>query len=180
MPAPNAIGTDKAMESRELDQQGMEAKLRLAPLRGVKLYSILSGIMIATFLISLDVSVIATVIPSISSQFHTTTDIGRYGAVYPLTMCSLQPLTGKLSTIFSLRWSYLVSFGIFLLGSLLCGVANSSTMFIVSRAVAGAGGAGVVSGGLSIIAIVTPIEHRALLTGLVTSLSTPLVPLLHR
>ncbi|KJK62021.1 Major Facilitator Superfamily protein [Aspergillus parasiticus SU-1] len=139
-------------------------------LRGIKLYSILSGVMIATFLISLDVSIIATAIPSITSQFHSTTDIGWYGAVYPLTMCSLQPLSGKLITIFSLRWSYLSFFLVFLLGSLLCGVATSSSMFIIGRAVAGTGGAGVVSSGLAVIAMVTPIEQCPLFTGLVTSL----------
>lgn len=160
-------------------------------LEGIKLYGISVGLMIATFLISLDVSVIATVriystsqetiprtnlyhpnkaIPSITSQFHATTDIGWYGATYPLTMCSLQPISGKISTIFSLRWSYLAFFSIFLLGSLLCGIATSSQMFIIGRAVAGIGGSGVVSGGLSVIAIVTPARQRPLFTGLITSL----------
>lgn len=85
-------------------------------------------------------------------------------------MCALQPLSGKLSTIFSIRWTYLVFFGVFLLGSLLCGAANSSTMFIVGRAVAGIGGAGVVSGGLSVIALVTPTAQRPLFSGLILSL----------
>ncbi|KUL90987.1 hypothetical protein ZTR_00844 [Talaromyces verruculosus] len=142
----------------------------LQHLEGIKLYGILMGLMIATFFISLDVSVIATAIPSITSQFHATTDIGWYGATYPLTMCSLQPLSGKISTIFSLRWSYLAFFAIFLLGSLLCGIATSSQMFIIGRAVAGVGGSGVVSGGLSVIAIVTPARQRPLFTGLITSL----------
>lgn len=151
------------------------------------LYSVLSGLMIATTLISLDSSIIATVslpcptqnrfsfsplqaIPAITSQFNTATDIGWYGAAYPLTMCALQPLGGKLSTIFSLRWTYLVFFGVFLLGSLLCGSANSSTMFIVGRAVAGIGGSGVVPCGLSVIALVTPTAQRPLFTGLIMSL----------
>lgn len=43
-------------------------------------------------------------------------------------------------------------------------------MFIVGRAVAGIGGSGVVSGGLSVIAIVTPARQRPLFTGLMTSL----------
>ncbi|KAB8243580.1 major facilitator superfamily domain-containing protein [Aspergillus flavus] len=158
------------IESKNADTKGKMENTDTTYLRGIKLYSILSGVMIATFLISLDVSIIATAIPSITSQFHSTTDIGWYGAVYPLTMCSLQPLSGKLITIFSLRWSYLSFFLVFLLGSLLCGVATSSSMFIIGRAVAGAGGAGVVSSGLAIIAIVTPIEQRPLFTGLVTSL----------
>nr|AIJ02309.1 MFS transporter [Talaromyces funiculosus] len=139
-------------------------------LEGAKLYGILVGLTIATFLISLDVSVIATATPSITSQFHATTDIGWYGATYHLTMCSLQPLSGKISTTFSLRRSYLAFFAIFLLGSLLCGAATSSQMFIVGRAVAGIGGSGVVCGGLSVIAIVTPARQRPLFTGLMTSL----------
>ncbi|KAL3459219.1 major facilitator superfamily domain-containing protein [Aspergillus heterothallicus] len=114
--------------------------------------------MLATFLISLDVSIISTAIPAITSAFHATGDLG-----------CLQPLAGKISTIFSLRGAYLSFFFIFLLGSLLCGVANSSTMFIVGRAIAGIGGSGVVSGGLSVIACVTPIEQRPLFTGLIVS-----------
>lgn len=43
-------------------------------------------------------------------------------------------------------------------------------MFIVGRAVAGIGGAGVVSGGLSVIALVTPTAQRPLFSGLILSL----------
>jgi MFS family permease len=60
-------------------------------------------------------------------------------------------------------------------------VANSSTLFIVGRAVAGAGGSGVVSGGLSIIASVTTREQRPMFTGLITSLyalGTVIAPLI--
>ncbi|KAL2869452.1 MDR family MFS transporter [Aspergillus lucknowensis] len=136
-------------------------------LTDIKLYIILFGVAIATFLISLDTSITATAIPAITSGFHTSSDIGWYGAAYPLTMCTLQPFAGKVATIFSLRASYLLFFGIFLLGSLLCGVANSSIMFIIGRAIAGIGGSGVVSGGLLVIALVTQAEDRPLFTGLI-------------
>lgn len=43
-------------------------------------------------------------------------------------------------------------------------------MFIAGRAIAGIGGAGIVSGSLSVIALVTPTAQRPLFTGLVTSL----------
>lgn len=55
----------------------------------------------------------------------------------------------------------MVFFGIFELGSLLCGVATSSKMLIVGRAVAGLGTAGVFSGGLTIIAGTVAPEKRA-------------------
>lgn len=43
-------------------------------------------------------------------------------------------------------------------------------MFILGRAVAGAGGAGIFSGSLSILAIVVPLSKRALYTGALSSL----------
>ncbi|KAH1734652.1 hypothetical protein KXW91_002725 [Aspergillus fumigatus] len=147
-----------------------DAMSRAQPVGSVKLYSVLAGIMIATFLISLDVSIIATAIAAISTHFHATTDIGWCGATYPLTMCALQPISGKLSSLLSLRWTCLAFYCVFLLGSLICGVANSSKMCIIGRAVAGAGGSGVVSGGLSVIALITTPQQRPLFTGLVTSL----------
>jgi MFS family permease len=50
---------------------------------------------------------------------------------------------------------------VFELGSLLCAVATSSKMLIVGRAVAGAGGSGIVSGIMTILAHVIPLEKRA-------------------
>jgi MFS family permease len=57
-----------------------------------------------------------------------------------------------------------------MLGSLLCGVAISSNMFIIGRAVAGAGASGIFSGCLSIIAVVIPLSKRALYNGILGSL----------
>lgn len=47
-----------------------DAMFRAQPVGSVKLYSILAGIMIATFLISLDVSIIATVSSLKFSRFY--------------------------------------------------------------------------------------------------------------
>lgn len=54
----------------------------------------------------------------------------------------------------------MVFLALFELGSLLCGVATSSKMFIVGRAVAGMGGSGIVNGGLTMIAKCIPMEKR--------------------
>jgi MFS family permease len=52
-------------------------------------------------------------------------------------------------------------FGIFEIGSLLCGVATSSTMLIVGRAVAGMGAAGLMNGAMTIVAGSVPLHKRA-------------------
>jgi MFS family permease len=65
----------------------------------------------------------------------------------------------------------MIFLGIFELGSLLCGVANSSKMFIIGRAVAGIGGSGLMNGGLSILSACAPIEKRASKWTLVTGIT---------
>jgi MFS family permease len=91
------------------------------------------------------------------------------------TSATLQPLSGKLYTHFSnkvrdatlprkfnrsnpFQYTYLGFTILFELGSLICGVAPSSAVFIVGRAVAGLGAAGIFNGGLTIISTVVPLE----------------------
>lgn len=69
-----------------------------------------------------------------------------------------------------MKWSFLVFFGIFELGSLLCGVAASSKMLIVGRAIAGIGGAGIINGAIMIISSCVPLEKRP---GMKLSCTTP-------
>ena len=60
----------------------------------------------------------------------------------------------------SLQWTYLVCFAVFELGSLLCGLASSSMMLIVGRAIAGLGASGLQNGALTIIAGSVPMARR--------------------
>ena len=77
----------------------------------------------------------------------------------------MQLLSGKLYSKFSTKWTYLGLFGIFELGSLLCGVATSSKMLIVGRAVAGMGGAGLVNGAMTIIGTTVPRHKQPAIIG---------------
>ncbi|KAH8821929.1 major facilitator superfamily domain-containing protein, partial [Xylogone sp. PMI_703] len=118
---------------------------------GFKLYAIFVGICFGAFMMSLDIFVIATAIPYITSDFEDTSQLSWYPAAYSLTTCAMTPLAGKLSTIFPLRWIYKISFAIFMVGSAICGFAPNSNIFIIGRAVAGTGASGVASGGLVIV-----------------------------
>jgi MFS family permease len=73
-------------------------------------------------------------------------NITRSDSCRVLQMCSFQLLYGKLYSFFSLKYCFLVALGIFEVGSLICGVAPSSVAFIIGRAVAGVGCAGLFSG----------------------------------
>jgi MFS family permease len=69
-----------------------------------------------------------------------------------------------------LKWTFLTFFLIFELGSVLSGAATSSPFLIVGRAIAGVGAAGLMSGTLSIVAVVVSMRLRALYTGILSAM----------
>ncbi|TQW00433.1 hypothetical protein V2A60_001515 [Cordyceps javanica] len=135
-------------------------------IHGWKLFSVMLAITLACFLYLLDVSILVTAIPKITSDFHSLTDIGWYGATYNLASAALQPLSGKFYTYFHAKWTFLAFFLVFELGNLLCGVATSSTMIIVGRTVAGAGASGLTNGSFAIVTACAPMEKRPQLMGI--------------
>lgn len=58
------------------------------------------------------------------------------------------------------QWAFLSFFALFEIGSLLCATAVDSNMFICGRAVAGAGGAGIILGAFSIVSYLIPLHQR--------------------
>lgn len=97
--------------------------------------------------------------------------MGWYASVYQLGTAALQPLTGKVYSKFSAKAVFLAFFGIFEVGSLVCGAATSSAMLVAGRAVAGAGSAGLMNGALVIVASAVPLERLPSLTGVMMGLS---------
>ncbi|CAK1356086.1 unnamed protein product [Cercospora beticola] len=129
---------------------------------GTPLILLVIGLLLATFVVALDNTIIATAIPRITTIFDSLNDVGWYGSSYLLTTTSLQPSFGKIYTYFNVKWTYLIALLIFELGSILCAAATSSTMLIVGRAVAGAGAAALFSGAMTIIGYSVPLRKRAL------------------
>jgi Major Facilitator Superfamily len=128
------------------------------------------GLCLATFVVALDNTIIATAIPKITTVFDSLNDVGWYGSSYLLTTTSLQPSFGKIYTYFNVKWTYILALTIFELGSVLCAAAQSSTMLIVGRAVAGAGAAALFSGGMTIIGYSVPLRRRPIYIGLLSSM----------
>lgn len=109
----------------------------------------------------------APALGAITAEFLSVKDIGWYGSSYLLTTTALQPLFGKLYNIFSVKYVFLAAVFIFEVGSLVCALAPSSTAFIIGRAVAGMGCAGLFSGAIVILAYTLPLKRRPLAFGLI-------------
>ncbi|GAP82372.2 putative efflux pump [Rosellinia necatrix] len=127
---------------------------------GIKLASVVASVALACFLLLLDTMVVSTAIPRITDAFNSLPDVGWYASAYLFGSAAPQPLTGKVYTHFNTKWSFLTFFGIFELGSILCGAAVSSDMLIIGRAVAGVGASGIINGAITIISACAPFEKR--------------------
>ncbi|KAK6848915.1 efflux pump aflT [Apiospora arundinis] len=133
---------------------------------GVRLALILLSIFVSMFLVALDRLIISTAIPQITDDFHSLPDVGWYGSAYLLTTCSFQLMFGKLYTFFSVKNTFLATVVLFEIGSAICGAAPSSVVFIIGRAIAGVGAAGIFSGVIIIIVYAVPLHKRPLYQGL--------------
>ena len=138
---------------------------------GIKLLTIMIAVTIACFLMLLDVSIVSTAIPYITNEFHSLDDVGWYGSAYQLASAALQPLTGRVYTYFNLKWTFISFFTLFEVGSLICGVATSSNMLIVGRAIAGMGSSGLQNGGFTIVAACVPMPKRPALIGILLGIA---------
>lgn len=128
------------------------------------------GLCLATFVVALDNTIIATAIPKITTVFDSLNDVGWYGSSYLLTTTSLQPSFGKIYTYFNIKLTYIFALALFEVGSIICAAATSSVMLIVGRAVAGAGAAALFSGGMTIIAYSVPLRKRPIYIGMLSSM----------
>ncbi|KAI4124378.1 MAG: hypothetical protein LQ347_005765 [Umbilicaria vellea] len=136
---------------------------------GWRLWIIIISLLFGTLLIAIDNTIIGTVIPKISTIFKALENVGWYGSAYLLTVTALQPTFGVLYKYFDVKLTYLASIIVFEAGSILCAAAPNSTSFILGRAIAGCGSAGILQGALAIIGIVVPLPKRPLYFGIVLS-----------
>ena len=157
------IVMEKAAESAVTNDVTEDNYLPIGP----KLTLITISLMLAVFCVALDNTIIAVAIPRITDQFHNLNDVGWYASSYLLTTCSFQLLFGKFYAIYNVKWVLLVALFIFEVGSLVCGVAPTSTTLIVGRAVAGLGSAGIFTGALVTIAHTVRLESRPAFLGLI-------------
>jgi len=81
-----------------------------------------------------------------------------------LTCAIFNPLFGSIYKFYDTKWTFMFSVFVFEAGSALCGAAPSSASFIVGRAVAGIGAAGISCGAIMIVVELVPLHKRPVFT----------------
>jgi len=112
---------------------------------------------------------LATAIPTIATEFNSLNEVGWYGSSYFLTQMAFQPAFGQMFTYSSVKVVYMAAVVIFEIGSIICASAKTSANLIIGRLIAGAGGAGLYVGTLTIVGRAIPMRKRPIYLALITS-----------
>ncbi|NEK59706.1 MFS transporter [Geodermatophilus sabuli] len=126
-----------------------------------QIVTILVGLMVAMFLAALDQTVVATAIRTIADDLQGYDLQAWATTAFLITSTIATPLYGKLSDIYGRRPFYLFAIAVFVVGSVLCGLADSMYQLAAFRAVQGIGAGGLMSMALAIIGDIVPPRERS-------------------
>jgi EmrB/QacA subfamily drug resistance transporter len=104
--------------------------------------NIYAGLVIMIGLAALDQSIVATALPRIVSELGGMAHLSWVVTAYVLASTATMPLYGKLSDQYGRKLLLYAAIIIFLIGSMLCGLAQNMTELIIFRAIQGLGAGG--------------------------------------
>lgn len=128
-----------------------------------------AGVMLVVFLFAIDATIVSSAMPTVVAKLG---DLDLYSwvfSIYMLASALATPIFGKLSDLFSRRRLILFAIGLFMLGSVLCGLAQSMLQLIVFRGLQGIGGGAIYSLSFILVGVVFPPHKRAAMQGLIAS-----------
>ncbi len=151
-----------------------------AALKG-ELHVVLIGLMLVMGLAAMDQNIVNTALPRITADLGGMAHLSWVVTAFLLTSTIATPLYGKLSDMYGRRRLLVISIGIFLLTSMLCGLSQSMLQLVAFRALQGLGAGGLMTLSQTIIGdLVAPRErgrYQGLFTGVfaVSSVAGPVI-----
>ncbi|MGQ9548161.1 MAG: MDR family MFS transporter [Roseiflexus sp.] len=127
---------------------------------------IITGLLLSLFLTSMESTVVSTGMPTIVGQLGGLESYSWVFTAFMLASTTTVPLYGKLSDLFGRRPVFTAAMTIFLVGSMLCGLAATMPQLIAFRAIQGIGAGGLLPLVFIIIGDLFSLEQRARLQGL--------------
>jgi EmrB/QacA subfamily drug resistance transporter len=130
---------------------------------------VLIALMASTSLVALDATILATAVPSIVRDLGGFSQFPWLFSAYLLATAVAVPIYGKVADMVGRKPVILLGIGLFLVGSVLCGVAWSLPTLIAARAVQGLGAGAVQPIALTMVGDLYSIEERARVQGYLAS-----------
>lgn len=122
---------------------------------------IMMAILIATFMTSVETTIITTALPTIVSQLNGISLQSWVFATYLLLTAVTTPIYGKFADRIGRKPVFLTGLIIFTIGSFLCGVSNNMTILIIFRALQGIGAGAIMPITFTMIADLFDYQERS-------------------
>lgn len=130
-----------------------------------EILTVFSGLMAGMLLAALDQTIVSTALPTIVGELGGLDHLSWVVTAYLLTTTVSTPLYGKLSDLYGRKLMFQAAIVIFLIGSVLCGVAQNLGQLIAFRGIQGVGGGGLMAMAFAIIGDVVSPRERGRYTG---------------
>ncbi|GAA4179900.1 MDR family MFS transporter [Gryllotalpicola koreensis] len=125
--------------------------------------------MLATGLVALDSTIIATASTSIAKDLGHFQQLPWLFSVYLLAQAVVVPIYGRLADVLGRKNTLLFGVALFVLGSILCGAAWSMPVLIGARVIQGLGAGAVMPVSMTITADLYTLQERAKVQGYLAS-----------
>ncbi len=113
----------------------------------------LGAVCVGLFMLLLDVTIVNVALPDIQHSLHASfSNLQWVVSAYALSLAALLLTAGSLADLFGRRLLFAIGLGVFTVASLACGLAATSLVLIIARAVQGIGGAIMFACSLALIA----------------------------
>lgn len=143
--------------------------------------AVMASIVLAVLISSMDTTIMNTTMPLISRELGDESLYAWSFGAYMILSTIVTPLSGRISDIFGRKKVLSAGILIFLLGSVLCGMANTMVQLVLCRAVQGLGAGAMVAFPAIIAGDLFSVESRGKIQAFFTGmwgLSAVLAPLL--
>lgn len=127
---------------------------------------VIAGLLLGIIVAAMDNTIISTAMGTIISEIGGMDKFIWVSSAYLIASVVGMPIYGKLSDMYGRKLFYMVGLGLFVLGSVLCGLSQSMGQLIIFRAVQGLGGGAIMPIAFTIIFDIVPVTQRGKISGL--------------
>ena len=126
---------------------------------------VLLSVMLSTGLVAIDATILAAAVPAVVRDLGGLSQFPWLFSIYLLAQAVSVPIYGKIADLYGRKPVMLVGIALFLVGSLLCGLAWSMGALIAFRALQGLGAGAVQPVGMTIVGDIYSVAERATVQG---------------
>src|SRR3954471_12221612 len=122
--------------------------------------NLFGSVFLPMFMAAVDQTLLATATPAIAESLGGLRDSSWIAVGYLLASATIVPVYGRLGDVRGRRNMLLVALGVFALGSLACGLAQSLPQLLAARVLQGLGGGGLMTLSQALIGELVPPRER--------------------